>query len=342
MTSTLLKIGAIILVNVTLFVGGICIGKEMARPEEKDTINFHESRESTSTLDYKFIDPLLGCSVSGPAVQQSFLSLRKQVQDLIDDKISHNEATKISLYLDTRDGRGMSINTEERYSPASMLKVPEMIAFYKMAQTNPLLLKKELTFDGKSNLSDEQFFKPTTKLIPHTAYSIDDLIGRMIAYSDNNTLPLLEPYLDQQQFKKVFSDLGILLPNDSAQVTQDFISVQTYANFFRVLYNASYLNRDFSEKALALLSTAEFPEGLVAGIPAGVPLAQKFGERNFINDPPTSTVSKELHDCGVIYAPGHPYLLCIMTKGTDFKKLATVIGSISKLVYDTVHEGIQK
>jgi hypothetical protein len=37
-----------------------------------------------------------------------------------------------------------------------------------------------------------------------------------------------------------------------------------YASFFRVLFNASYLNRKDSEKALALLTKVAFRDGLIA------------------------------------------------------------------------------
>ena len=75
-----------------------------------------------------------------------------------------------------------------------------------------------------------------------------------------------------------------------------------------------------------LLSKAEFNEGLVAGVPQNITVAHKFGERNFNNQ------TFQLHDCGVIYAK-RPYLLCIMTKGPDFKDLSSAIKQISSKVY---------
>jgi len=42
---------------------------------------------------------------------------------------------------------------------------------------------------------------------------------------------------------------------------------------------------------------------------------------------------KQLHDCGIIYHPSKPYILCIMTKGEEIEELASVIADISRLVF---------
>src|SRR6185437_13516132 len=93
----------------------------------------------------------------------------------------------------------------------------------------------------------------------------------------------------------------------------------------------TYLSPEMSEKALKLLSQTTFTSGIVAGVPKNIPVAHKFGERAYDTD-----ATKELHDCGIVYFPNHPYMLCIMTKGTDFGSLATVLKTISQKTYDEV------
>ena len=44
----------------------------------------------------------------------------------------------------------------------------------------------------------------------------------------------------------------------------------------------------------------------------------------------------ELHDCGIIYYPNHPYFLCVMTKGADFPVLAGVIREVSQTAWEEV------
>jgi hypothetical protein len=46
----------------------------------------------------------------------------------------------------------------------------------------------------------------------------------------------------------------------------------------------------------------------------------------------------EMHDCGIVYYPYRPYLLCVMTKGSgEIKSLETVIQDVSKMVYEEVN-----
>ena len=90
-----------------------------------------------------------------------------------------------------------------------------------------------------------------------------------------------------------------------------------------------------SEKALELLDKTDFPQGIDAGTPPNINVADKFGERDFA-DAGGKIYSRELHDCGIIYYPEYNYLLCIMTKGRDLSELADVIKDISSLTYNTI------
>jgi hypothetical protein len=56
--------------------------------------------------------------------------------------------------------------------------------------------------------------------------------------------------------------------------------------------------------------------------------SHKFGERKFLDSGET-----QFHDCGIVYLPKKPYLLCIMTRGTDLNKATKVIKNISQAVY---------
>ena len=51
---------------------------------------------------------------------------------------------------------------------------------------------------------------------------------------------------------------------------------------------------------------------------------------------------KQLHDCGIVYYPKHPYLLCVMTRGDSFEYLDDTIRDISHLVYQEVNEHYQE
>jgi hypothetical protein len=103
---------------------------------------------------------------------------------------------------------------------------------------------------------------------------------------------------------------------------------------FAFFNNVTYLSSEYSERALKLLSETTYLNGLVAGVPKGVTVAHKFGEHVFSAKGVATGV--ELSDCGIVYYPAHPYLLCVMTSVKDEVTAATIIANISKVTYSAV------
>jgi beta-lactamase class A len=158
----------------------------------------------------------------------------------------------------------------------------------------------------------------------------------MIVYSDNASKELLHRHLESISpgiLQQTFIDLGIALQKPDGS---NYITVKTYASLFRGLFNASYLNREMSQYALELLASVEFPNGIVAGLPSGTVVAHKFG---FLDLQPDE---RQLHDCGIVYHTKTPYLLCVMTRGKDPEEISSIIGKISKAVYDEVSLSLDK
>lgn len=41
-----------------------------------------------------------------------------------------------------------------------------------------------------------------------------------------------------------------------------------------------------------------------------------------------------LNHCGIVYKPGEPYIICIMTEGQDFEVKKGVIERVADVVYE--------
>ncbi|MES2953617.1 MAG: serine hydrolase [Patescibacteria group bacterium] len=282
-------------------------------------------------LGFSYVKPLLYCN----APQKEFVeygSLQKKVEQVARSVKEKDPKAELSVYMrDLQTGAWMGVNENERFTPASLLKVPMMLAYYKYAETHPDILEKKVLYDGTFDQNIGQNFK-SAKLLTVGTYSVDELIRYMIVHSDNNALELLRRNLKADYLLEVFTDLGLPLPPRSDNV--DFMSPKSYSFFFRTLYNATYLNHAFSEKAMKLLAEGGFAEGIRSGIPSDINVAEKFGERAVVTRPLGGLVVAELHDCGIVYRPESPYLLCVMTRGGSFAPLAEAIRSISKIVYE--------
>lgn len=204
-----------------------------------------------------------------------------------------------------------------------------MMAYFKKAEIEPTLLEKKVTYEASDPLLEQEVV-PKNQIQSGQTYTIGELINRMMVYSDNAALTLLEDTIEPQLIDKVTLDLGVETATDTTPL--DFMSVKGYAGLFRILYNASYLEKQYSEKALETMSKSDFKDGIVASVPENVMVSHKFGERQL------AVNSFQLHDCGIIYWPKSPYLLCIMTRGKEYERLSSFIRQASKIVYD----GIEK
>lgn len=287
--------------------------------------------------DSKYISPLLFCSEASPDHEDQ--GLTKSLTELIEKETKQGSVRNVSVYVrDLKTGVWAAVNENEKYSPASLMKVAEMLAYFKESEKEPNLLSKKVEYGGidiDANLQEN--FKPEKSIEKNHTYTIEDLITYMVEYSDNNAALALNTLANKSIFNEIYSDLGLPVPPSSNAGTADYMSVKLFSRFFRIFYNATYLNPELSEKAIKLLLLAKFPEGIAGGIPTGIEVASKFGERSVLKSDGLVDY-RELHDCGIVYLKNHPYLLCIMTKGEDLSVLSSVIREISTLVYKDISQ----
>ena len=276
--------------------------------------------------DFPYISQQLDSESVSETTQGQIVITKSRINEYIENEIDQGHATEIAVYYrDLNNGPWMGINEKTGFSPASLLKVPILMAVYKIADDNKAFLATKVLNQvlGDGVTPD---FVPSKQMKKGESYTIDELVERMIVYSDNEAKNLILTQMQMSHLEKIYKDLGMVVPGIIA--LDDTISVRSYASFFRILYNGSYLSRELSNKALKLLTQSEFKDGLVAGIPKDIPIAHKFGERGFADG------IKQLHDCGIIYYSENPYILCIMTRGRDWNKLSSSIKNISQIVYE--------
>lgn len=282
----------------------------------------------SSNSNYIYINPLLDCA-DVKIDPFSYGSLTQDIKDLVNKNTKSGNIKSASIYFrDLSNGPWFGYNEEEQFSPASLMKVPLLIAYLKMSESDTELLNKKVNTGEASNLISQNIL-PDKSIKINTEYTIKELLEYMIRYSDNFAAETLLENVDPINLDNIYKDLSLKIPNWGN--TENYMTVRDYSSFFRILYNASYLNRENSELALSILSESVFEEGLVAGLPEKTPISHKFGERVLEN-------SKQLHDCGIVYSEKGDYLICIMTRGQDFNKMKGFLREASSLVYQNFYE----
>ncbi|HVY72770.1 MAG TPA: serine hydrolase [Candidatus Paceibacterota bacterium] len=277
---------------------------------------------------YPLISRSIGC-VTLDDTTERLRSLDILLDSTTDLYVKEGKAKRISIFIrDLVSQQWAASNENETYTPASLMKLPLLITYYKIRSLDPSIFSAKLSYNGAKSQYIEHFAAPET-LSPGT-YTVSDLLTRMMVDSDNAAATLLQSQINPDIFKQTIVDLGITLPVN--QNTVDYMTAKTYAGILRILYNASYLNRDSSQAVLSLMSSSSF-KGLAALLPQDVIVSHKFGERETIS---SAGPIRELHDCGIVYKDPNPYIICVMTQGSNFESLLSIIEDLSSLAYQNM------
>ncbi len=284
---------------------------------------------------YSLLNPLIDDFEENHLKMTELKSFRGKIEDYIKKETAISPDLHVSYYFrDLNNGLWTGVNEKETFAPASLMKIPVMIAILKKAETHPDVFDLEIVYDSinDNRIEEDQGIKK----IHGQHYSMDELIEMMIDYSDNFATLTLLKYIGEEAVQKVESDLNIRIKPEYTELS-NFVTVKNYAGFFRILYNASYLNSEMSQRALTYLSKAEYKEGIRKAIPDSIVVAHKYGKRD-ISGVGTKLESIQLHHFGLIYYPGKPFLLGIMTRGSNLVQKKRIIYELSKITFEEVHK----
>jgi len=269
------------------------------------------------------------------AVSRELKPFQYKVSGLIESRLKTGEVSAVSIYFrDLNNGNWFGIGEHDKFSPKSLLKLPLMIAYFKWSESAPLVLRKKIAYTGKETPPERTYVKPHQEIEPGKTYTVNDLIYRMIVHDDAAAYALLYANLPEGRLDRIFKDLYV---EYDPHKTEDSLSLSAFAAFYRVLFNASYLNEEMSEKALRYLSKSTFRQGMAAGVPPNIDIASKHGERMTaaVGDSEEQLVY-QFHEFGIIYHPNRPFLLGIMARGDDVDQLEKILRDITRLVYEEV------
>lgn len=246
-----------------------------------------------------------------------FVELRKTLNDTV---APWGDSFAVYFeYLPT--GVSIGINSQTAFTLASLLKVPYAIAYYAQLEQSGLDIQRMATIQ-QSDIDNR--FGTLWQRGAGAQLSFDDLIRIMLVESDDTAVNVLSRYIDPSVYRSVYDGLDIELPDGELRPTQ--LTAKSYASILKALYFSSIINKEHSEYILSLLTQTPFNDKLVAGVPAGVTVAHKIG-----------VIDTQLyHDCGIVYEPQRPYLLCMLSK-SDEPTAQTRMKEVSSQVYSFIH-----
>lgn len=248
--------------------------------------------------------------------------IRKEMKAIVEKY--EREGNSIGIYFEfLNTGANISINQDTRFWPASLSKMPTVFATMKKVEQEEWKLSNEMVLFSEDK--DEKFGELYKKTVG-TRFTIEELLKETLINSDNTSHRILVRNLTSENYTDMFEALGM---QDLFDENYD-ITAKEYSRIFRALYNASYLDRENSQKILTWLSQSEFNTFLNAPIPDDVLFSHKIGEA-FDN--------KVFLDSGIVYVPNRPYLITVMIKVGDkysIEKAQEIMVELSKAAYTYV------
>lgn len=203
------------------------LGLQKPRSTNSDRIHLNPS--------YSYINPLLECD---SAVENfgSFQRVEGKLEEYIDSEVRKGHISATSVYLrDLNNGPWVGINEKDEFSPASLIKVPLLIAYLKQAEENPSLLEIPLTINNIDAYKDQNLI-PSTLLGLGQQYKTIDLLRQMIVYSDNVAYEALNANFSGPDLIATYQDFGIDISKGLSDPSGNILSVKDYASFFRILF----------------------------------------------------------------------------------------------------------
>lgn len=263
-----------------------------------------------------------------------------RVRALVDAGRRSDPTLGVSVYLRLLEGGAWTgIDEDAPYVPASLMKVAVLFHALHRLEADPSLAQRRIVYPGPGAMPSPDNLSglaPPRHMIPGEGYSVEDLLERMVVHSDNHAKDLLLRGVDPAEVDTLMTRVGVpaLVDDDGRSV----MTARAYAALFRLLYHSSVFARSTSEYALELLRRADFHDGLRAGLPADAVVVSKYGVHFDARDLESG---RQLHECGIVYAPQGPFTLCVMTRSLHQSQeaLAATVAQVAREAWFTLGPG---
>jgi beta-lactamase class A len=258
---------------------------------------------------------VIASAASAPLpAQQPLAALRPALEE----RIARHQGEVGLAILDLANGDVLSIRGDDPFPTASTIKVPVLVEVYHQVARGRLALQDPLVVLGIDQVPGSGVLRFMTT--PHHL-TVRDAAFLMVALSDNTATNLL---LDKVGLRAVgvrMDSLGLprtrihsrvydrassIAPDSSVRYGLGVTTPNEFARLLALLYRGEVVSPDASREMLGLLRQQFYAEAIPRHLPAGTAVAHKTG-----------SVSAARSDCGIIYAPGRDFVLCVLTAGNQ-------------------------
>lgn len=222
--------------------------------------------------------------------------------------------------LDT--GQMAMVRGNDQFVAASLYKLEVLLTVASLHDQGKLQYTDTIT----ATLADdtEDYANNDPGIDPGTEMSIQRTAELMIDESNNTAAAMLIRIVGgQDAINSTLQDYG-LSRTIFDPANDNLTSAADMMRYFEMLYSARLVNAEESDWMLDILLRQELNFLIPANLPSNVPVAHKTG--NLLD---------LFHDAGIVYAPGGPFAIVVLSQNLDTEDTARAqIPVISQAVYD--------
>jgi beta-lactamase class A len=249
------------------------------------------------------------------------------VQALINDLLATTAGYWAVSVKDFVSGRAYSVNGNQAFNAASVIKLPILIELYRQADAGRLRLEDRLELPEAEKVPGSGVLK---ELGAGLALSLRDLAVLMVVLSDNTATNLLIDTVGIEAVNRALTALGCRhshlrrklfhpLPGVTNEVAADDMIL-----LLEHLYRETAASPEACREMLAILGRQQYREKIPRYLPKSVAVAHKTGE-----------VSGVTHDVGIVTGPGVTFAIACLSAGLPAGHQGNeFIGRLARTAYD--------
>ncbi|MCD7746489.1 MAG: class A beta-lactamase-related serine hydrolase [Lachnospiraceae bacterium] len=234
-----------------------------------------------------------------------------------------------SVYLKDLDtDESFTINSQSMYA-ASLIKLYVMMSAYENMDDlveNYCRVNRVNEIDAQATIEDRLY----TMITASRNESYNELVR---LHSSENSFTQGARLINSYIAENGFLSTGVhstLHPSDSSfESTGEGINETTVEDcgaLLEMIYDGTCVSEEASEEMLNLLLQQDVTTKIPAGVPDGIPVANKTGE-----------TEEETHDAAIVFGEKTDYILCVMSSEVDEMGVGNaenLIVEVSELVYE--------
>jgi beta-lactamase class A len=210
------------------------------------------------------------------------------------------------------NGRYAELNADQVYYAASLYKLEVLIEAYRQRDAGELDFSRLLTLEKKYIELDLKTLE-LLEILENDQVTVHDAVRAMTIVSDTPTASLLQDTVNPVRIDQTLASLGL-----SATENANRDLPTTARDMARLL--TAVTGEASRTEMLSLLLQEGFRSGIIAGVPAGTPVAHKTG-----------SYTDATHDVALVWSPAGPYVIAVLTnRSYDWEP----IREVSRVVWD--------